>query len=143
MKNLILTSIIILLGAFLFQANSVANVFNNSEPCEDDAGQMGSALKSVCGDENVYAPAEGVIVSPENVHVYLLHDGTGTIIYDSSSDGTFVNDCTYPTNVQLSISSVVGPPSPDGIPDLNATCSDIVLPGCPVIFYDPVIIITI
>ncbi len=106
--------------------------------CPDDAGQMGTALKSVCGGETVNAPADGVVVGEGSVHVYLLHDGAGTIIYDFSTNGTFVNDGVYPTNSQLYISSIVGPPGPDGIPDLSATCTDVVLPGCPVIFYDPI-----
>jgi len=109
--------------------------------CPDDAGTMGSALKSVCGGDNVNAPAEGVVIGAGSVHVYLLHDGTGSIIYDSSSDGTFVNEGNdIPRNIQLYISSVVGPPGPNGIPDLSASCTDVVLPGCPVIFYDPIVI---
>lgn len=110
----------------------------NEVQCNSNAGQMGSAFKSVCSGDNVNAPAEGIIVSTGDSHIYMLHDGTSSIIYDYSTNGSFLNNGAYPTNVQLSISSVVGPPGSDGLPDLNSPCTDMVLPGCPVIFYDPI-----
>lgn len=120
--------------------NPAANCDDDScETCTADAGNMATALVTVCGGDNVNAPAEGTSVPAGSVLVYLLHDGTGTVIEDYNSTGTFVNDGEYPANVQLFISSAVGPDDGTGFPDLSDDCSDLA-DGTPVIFYDPIVI---
>lgn len=87
------------------------NLTHAKAQCDSEAGQMSSELKLVCDGDDVKASAEGVVISPDDSHVYILHDGTGTFIYGASQDGTFYKDDMYPLLVRDN----------DGNPVMNQT----------------------
>ncbi len=110
--------------------------------CTDDAGVMSSALQTACAGEIINAPVAGANVAAGSILVYVIHDGQFNVgnIYASSTTGVFANDGSIPTNIQLYVSAVVGPPGANGLPDLTNQCTDVSLPGTPVRFYDPIVI---
>jgi len=108
------------------------------EICETNAGEINTDLAIICNNESVIVVAESANISENNTLTYFLHDGTNSTIYDYSLDGNFVNNSTYPTNTELYISPAVGPPDAYGFADINASCSDLFLPGKPVVFLEPI-----
>jgi len=97
--------------------------------CNFDAGVLSSASNKACFGSSVNSPAAGVQINdPNAILTYVLHDGfnnnIGTILGTSQS-GLFMNDGSYPLYVEMYICSVVGYPSPTGLPDLSDACTDI------------------
>jgi len=107
--------------------------------CDNDAGTPNPA-QIVCSAGSANGSNATPVVDPGTSSglVYALHTGTTAGILSTNGTGAFVNDGSFPTNQQLYISAAVGVLGANGLPDLNDPCSDIDLPGTPVIFLTPV-----
>jgi len=101
--------------------------------CKNDAGTPNPAVV-VCSGDSANGANATPVVDPGSGLVYALHTGTPAGILSTNGTGTFANDGTFPTNQQLYISAAVGAIGANGLPDLDDPCSDIDLPGTPVIF---------
>jgi len=112
-------------------------------PCDNFAGVMSQSVHVACAGDYINTPAYGTIIDSNSNLTYVLHDGQSALgtVYATSSSGTFINDGTLPTNINLYISAVVGP-FINGSPDYLNSCTNISLPGTPVRFLDPIIIET-
>lgn len=112
--------------------------------CSNDAGVMPAGQNKVCAGGTVNSPVAGANVDPGSTLVYVLHDGfdnnIGTILGTSTS-GVFMNDGSYPQNVELYVCAIVGPPGPNGMPDMSDDCTFISQNCTPVRFLQPVSIV--
>jgi len=108
------------------------------EGCDNDAGTPNPAAV-VCSGDAANGGNASPMVDPGSGLVYALHTGTPAGILATNGTGTFTNDGSFPTNQQLYISAAVGVlDAASGLPDLADPCSDIDLPGTPVIFLTPI-----
>ncbi len=107
--------------------------------CDNFAGSP-NAPQQVCAGQTATGTVSNAVVDPGSSLVYALHSGSTSVgtIYATNTTGTFVNDGSYPTNVQLYVSSLVGELGANGLPDVNDPCTDVQLPGTPVTFLDPI-----
>jgi len=99
----------------------------------------------LCENEISNGGLNDVVVSPGSTLVYVLHNGLNMLdtIYAVNSDGSFLNDGTYPVNHQLYISTIIGQiANNDSIPDMSDDCTAIGLPGTPVVFLTDISITT-
>ncbi len=128
------------------------NCINNftSEPiaceivCGNNTGTP-NAAQILCENDITNGSIANAIVSPGANLVYVLHNGVNVLdtIYAVNSSGTFLNDGTYPVNRQLYISAVIGNiANNDSIPNLSDMCTEVALPGTPVVFLTDVSITT-
>jgi len=110
----------------------------NCEGCDNEAGNPGPA-QIICAGGSANGTTTGSVVDPGSSLVYVLHTGSNAVgqILSTNSTGTFSNS-GFPVNTQLYISAAVGVLGADGLPDLNDPCSDISLPGTPVVFLTPI-----
>jgi len=108
-------------------------------PCDNYAGIMSQSIHVACAGDFINTPAYGTIIDSNSNLTYVLHDGQSTLgnIYATSVSGTFINDGSIPTNTNLNISAVVGP-FVNGTPDYLNSCTNVSLPGTPVVFLDPI-----
>ncbi len=110
--------------------------------CGNAAGTLPSAVTFLCAGDFQNFSSAGANVDNGSVLTYVLHscdNNTIGTIYDISNTGTFTNNGTLPTNVELSVSAVVGTPGANGLPDLSDDCTFI--SNCaPVVLLDPVVI---
>ena len=119
-----------------------ANCNTDCEYCINEAGDQSTDEIGLCSGTSTTVTASNTVVQDGSSLTYYLHDGTGATVYGISDSGTFTNNGSYPTNVTLYISAVVGPTGADGNPDLTQDCISLNLPGTPVIFFDPIHIST-
>jgi|GEM_PF-1711186 len=72
--------------------------------------------------------------------IYVLHDGVNSLgtTYNYSFDGIFANNGSAPRNTQLYISSIVSILDEDNMPNFDDMCTEIMLPGTPVVFLDQI-----
>jgi len=100
---------------------------------------MSQSIHIACAGQYVNTPAYGTIIDSNSSITYVLHDGQFALgnIYAYSTTGTFANNGSLPTNIDLFISAVVGP-FINGVPDFLNSCTDVALPGTPVRFLDPI-----
>ncbi len=108
-------------------------------PCDNFAGVMSQSIHIACAGDYVNTPAYGTILDNNSNLTYILHDGQNALgtIYATSVSGTFINDGTLPTNINLYISAVAGP-FVNGTPDYLNSCTSVSLPGTPVRFLEPI-----
>lgn len=90
----------------------------------------------VCENTTLITPKTGEIVDTGSISGYILHDGEFTLgtVYEMNVSGSFHNDGTYPQNQKLFISPVVGRPGTPELFDVDHECTDVLLPGKPVVF---------
>lgn len=109
--------------------------------CSNNAGVMPAGQNKVCAGGTVNSPVAGATVDPGSTLIYVLHDGfdnnIGTVLGTSTS-GVFINDGTYPLNVELYVCAIVGPPGPNGMPDMSDDCTFISQNCTPVRFLQTV-----
>jgi len=112
----------------------------NCDGCNNAPGTPNGA-QFVCSGANVNGYVSDAVID-RGMMTYALHDGSTSVgtIYGLSDNSQFDNDGSYPTNVQLYISSIVGPDNDgDGVPDLDDPCTVVQLPGSPVVFLTPIV----
>ena len=104
--------------------------------CINLAGTIPTDLDYVCEHANYIVNKTGEVIDTGSISGYILHDGVMTLgtIYESNLDGAFLNDGTLPQNQKLYISPVVGRQGMLSMFDANHECTDIMLPGRPVVF---------
>lgn len=111
--------------------------------CDSDAGTV-SLNSPICAGSSVQAAASGQIMEANDALAYALHNNPdGNIgaadfeLYGISSNGSFLNDGSAPTNTVIYVSSAVGDDDGTGLPSLGDPCLS-VSPGAAVVFLDPV-----
>ncbi|MDX1479795.1 MAG: HYR domain-containing protein, partial [Saprospiraceae bacterium] len=104
--------------------------------CVNQSGTIPADLDYVCEGANYVVNKAGETIDTGSISGYILHDGLLTLgtIYESNLDGAFLNDGTLPQNQKLYISPVVGRPGQMSLFDADHECTDIMLPGRPVVF---------
>lgn len=129
-------------GAGCISSIGSISVPYSCQDCGNNPGVMPTGIAVACAGQTISTSAVNTILAPGDIQAYVLHDGTGSIIYDANSTGIFVNDGTIPVNVlNMYVSSVVGPDNDgDGIPDLTDPCTSAILPGQPVRLLEEIVI---
>lgn len=105
-----------------------------------DPGNMPDDLVALCDGEASDLSATDVQLDEGSVLGYALHTASGDVlgtVFGTATTGSFANTGSpLLYNTIYYLSSVVGPPGLDGLPDLNNGCTR-VAPGTPIVFLSP------
>ncbi len=104
-----------------------------------DPGDMPDDQVILCDGGTTDLSAAGVELDEGSVLGYVLLTASGEVLGDvlaTAATGTFGYNSPMTYNTVYYVSSVVGPPSADGLPDLNNGCT-VVAPGTPLVFLSP------
>lgn len=109
--------------------------------CINVSGVTGNTnLRYLCEGATQNTIRSGEVIDTGSVAGFILHDGMNTLgtIYEMNTTGSFTNDGSYPQNQKLYISPVVGRPGSPELINVDHECTDIMLPGKPIVFLNVV-----
>lgn len=110
--------------------------------CGSTPGLMSSSAQYICAGGSASSQAQGSVVQPSHVLIYVLHtlpgSSLGTVLATNST-GIFSQGGSS-INTQYYISAIVGPSNGAGGVNMDSPCT-VVAPGTPVVFLSPVTIL--